>query len=471
MTQKQLRKFLDEGEGFVIEFKECVGSLNNSVFETVCSFSNRYGGHIFLGIKDNGEVLGVNPKAVKDMKKNFVNMLNNPQKVSPTLFLNLEEIELDGKTILYVYVPQSSQVEMCSGRIFDRAEDADIDITKSVDLVANLFNRKSASYTERQIFPYVTEKELRLDMMPRLRQLAVTRNPDHPWKDMSDMKILKSSGLYEDDWKTGKKGFNLAAILLFGRDNVILSCAPGYVTDAILRKENLDRYDDRLIVETNLIESYDLLMDFIAKHTLDKFFLIGDQRVSVRTWIAREIVSNSLMHREYASAFPAKIIIEKDKIYTENWNRATKYGKIDLETFVPYPKNPLLARFFVNIGRADKLGSGMRNLYKYTKIYSGQEPVLIEGDVFKTTIPLNLSLKNMSDKLSDKLPVMENKFFETVSLYLENHEFINAATAGEIYNKSSATARRLLKKLVTVGLLIAEGENKNRIYKLNTFSI
>jgi len=88
-------------------------------------------------------------------------MLNNPQKISPTLFLNLEEIEFEGKTILYVYIPQSSQVEMCSGKIYDRVEDADIEITKSVDLVANLFNRKSSQYTERQIFPYVKESELR----------------------------------------------------------------------------------------------------------------------------------------------------------------------------------------------------------------------------------------------------------------------------------------------------------------------
>jgi len=34
------------------------------------------------------------------------------------------------------------------------------------------------------------------------------------------------------------------------------------------------------------------------------------------------------------------------------------------------------------------MGSGIRNLYKYTKIYSGGEPELIEGDVFKTIVPL-----------------------------------------------------------------------------------
>ena len=49
------------------------------------------------------------------------------------------------------------------------------------------------------------------------------------------------------------------------------------------------------------------------------------------------------------------------------------------------------ASFFVNIGRADTLGSGMRNLYKYTKLYSNAEPILSEGDVFEMRIPLKKS--------------------------------------------------------------------------------
>ena len=42
-----------------------------------------------------------------------------------------------------------------------------------------------------------------------------------------------------------------------------------------------------------------------------------------------------------------------------------------------------------NIGRADRLGSGVRNLYKYSKYYSGEEPSFIEGDVFRIVVPLN----------------------------------------------------------------------------------
>ena len=43
---------------------------------------------------------------------------------------------------------------------------------------------------------------------------------------------------------------------------------------------------------------------------------------------------------------------------------------------------------FREVSLADELGSGMRNTYKYTKLYSGGEPQFIEGDLFRTIIPL-----------------------------------------------------------------------------------
>lgn len=394
MTTAKLEELLAAGEGFTVEYKECINGLNDSVFETVCSFSNRYGGHILLGVKEingKGSVIGVNPAVIPDMKKNFVNMLNNTDKMNPALYLNLEELDYDGKKILWVYVPVSSQVEFCGKEIYDRNEDADQKITKNTDLAANLYRRKSNTYYERKIFPYLTTEHLKLELIPTIRRLAQNREQNHPWKDMDDMQLLRSAGLYEEDFVTGQKGFNLAAVLLLGKEEVIQSCVPGYRTDAIYRNRNKDRYDDRIVVEKNLVESYDILMEFIAKHTDDRFFLIDNVTTGVRDLIARELVSNILVHREYGSAFPAKIIIEKDRICTENWNKAIRYGRIRPENFTPYPKNPLLARFFMNIGRADTLGSGVRNLYKYTKIYSGGEPDLEEGDVFKVTVPLALN--------------------------------------------------------------------------------
>ena len=60
-----------------------------------------------------------------------------------------------------------------------------------------------------------------------------------------------------------------------------------------------------------------------------------------------------------------------------------------MSTFEPFPKNPAISKVFREIGLADELGSGMRNTYKFTELYSGGVPQFIEGDVFKTVIPLN----------------------------------------------------------------------------------
>lgn len=78
-------------------------------------------------------------------------------------------------------------------------------MSTSADLVVNMSNRKSAAYTERMIFPYATEDDLCMDLIGKARQMAVNKYKGHPWKNMSDMELLKSAGLYEKDRKTGKE--------------------------------------------------------------------------------------------------------------------------------------------------------------------------------------------------------------------------------------------------------------------------
>ena len=68
---------------------------------------------------------------------------------------------------------------------------------------------------------------------------------------------------------------------------------------------------------------------------------------------------------------------------------AFRYGRITPKNLEPEPKNPIIANFFHQIRLADELGSGVRNLYHYVKIYSNAEPVFDEDDVFRLTVPLD----------------------------------------------------------------------------------
>ena len=60
----------------------------------------------------------------------------------------------------------------------------------------------------------------------------------------------------------------------------------------------------------------------------DKFFLEDTQRKSLRSIIAREMLVNTLIHREFTSPHIAKFVIERDQMYVENANRAAGEGVI-----------------------------------------------------------------------------------------------------------------------------------------------
>jgi ATP-dependent DNA helicase RecG len=389
MTQEKLIELLKIGEGIEAEFKTSGTQLNKNAFETICAFLNRRGGHLLLGIKNNGTVEGVSGEYVQNIVNNLVTSANNPQKLNPPFYLSTQVLEYEGKKVIYVYVPESSQVHSTNGKIFDRNDDGDFDITRQTERVTQLYLKKQTTYSENRVYPYLELSDFKPELISRCRTIAKNERANHPWQDMSDAELLSSAGLFKRDHQTGKDGYTLAAVLLLGKDEVIQSVLPHHKTDAILRVENVDRYDDRDDIRTNLIESYDRLMAFVRKHLPDKFYQEGEQRISLRDRIFREVLANLLIHREFANAFPAKLIIEREKVFTENWNRPHGNGVIDPQNFSPYPKNPVIAKFFKEIGWVDELGSGVRNTFKYCGIYTpGTKPEFIEEDIFRTVIPL-----------------------------------------------------------------------------------
>ncbi len=65
------------------------------------------------------------------------------------------------------------------------------------------------------------------------------------------------------------------------------------------------------------------------------------------------------------------------------------------------------SKVFREIGFADELGSSMRNTYKYTKLYSGEDPIFDENDIFKTTLPLTKVVPTQVDVAQDDTALAE----------------------------------------------------------------
>ncbi len=396
MTNK-IRDIIARGEGLTTEFKRAEVDIPRNVYETVCAFLNTKGGDILLGVEDNGEITGVNTDNIFRMKQDFTATVNNIQRLNPPFYLNLQEHVINNKNVLHVFVPEASQVHRFGGTIYVRNHDSDIDITNNQVQVYNLYNQKSSSYSENKIFAAVTLDDLREDLFDHVRKIVRIRNGNHPWLTMDNMQILQTMGLHRKDLNTGETGFTLACILLFGKDETIHSAVPAFKVDMVKRVINKDRYDDREVLSTNLIETYDRAMRFVEKHLPSPFYLEKDERIDLRSIIFREIIANALVHKEYSGAEPTKIVIEEDKFYTENSNKPYINGFITAENLGSHPKNPTIAKFFRELGLVEELGSGFTKLFNYARIYAGNDPVIQDLPVFTFTLPIPFFKDNQAN--------------------------------------------------------------------------
>jgi len=484
MTEQDILQIIEKGEGIDVEFKTSINELPGNLFDTVCAFMNHNGGTILLGVNDQKQITGVDQQKAESLCKNFATLSNNPNKIDPVFLLYPSIVEIDGKKIIHVFVPASSQVHKTGGKVYDRSVDGDFHV-KSHEQIRQIYLRKSVLYSENTIYPYLFESHFASGIVERVRRIIKINRPDHPWNELTDKDFYRIAGLYQEDVNTGKEGFTMAALLLFGREEVIMNAIPHYKTDALVRRVDMDRYDDRITLRCNLVEAYDKLLEFVAKHLPDKFYMIGDQRVSLREKLFREVIANMLIHREFTNAFPASFIIYSDRVETQNANKPHMYGQLFPETFQPFPKNPHIAQIFTQLGRSEELGTGLRNVYRFSKAYSGSDNIIfLEEDVFKVYVPLsdiqagyvengasgNLRDKvgeNVTDNVTDNVTenVTENRL-EQIFKILRNTPTISFNGLSEQIHVARMTIYRDIEKLKKMGLIKRIGQAKGGYWEV-----
>ena len=296
----------------------------------------------------------------------------------------------DKKYAIVVQVPSSSQVHNTKGKIFDRSVDGDYELRTDTEKRA-LYLRKSTIYTESTIYPHLKKEHFKDGIVEKAKNLIRNLRSDHPWLELSEMDFFKQANLYRTDIQTGEEGFTLAALMLFGKDEIIQSALPYYKIDCVVRRNQTDRYDDRFTSFGNIIDGYTELMQFMEKHFPDTFYLEGDQRVSLRDKVFREVIVNLLIHREYQNPSISIIDIRKHYVLIQNANRPLRSGIITLDNYEPHPKNPHIANFFVQMGRAEHLGTGVRNLYRYAPLYFGENPKIEDDNMFSVRFAISSS--------------------------------------------------------------------------------
>lgn len=198
-------------------------------------------------------------------------------------------------------------------------------------------------------------------------------------------------------------------------------------------------------------------------------YLENNIRISIRDIIARELCVNLLIHREPSNPYPAKLIITKNSIITENANKPKTIGYIDLNNYASYPKNPKIASVFKEIGLTEEFSSGIKKITKYSKIYGGKEPVFYDDDIFRSEVVYNNDIETSDDNniyLNDN----EKKLYEFIKsnngvTRKDINDFmypiLNSNDEKEFNNK----VRYMISKLKNDNLIENIGSDKYSIWK------
>lgn len=108
MPPKYIYHLIAAGENETLDFKKTITSVSK-IAKTIVSFANHKGGKLLVGVNDNKTVAGIRSEEEKYMLEMAAGFF-----CKPSLEIQIEEIDFDGKTILEVNIPEGTHKPYCA---------------------------------------------------------------------------------------------------------------------------------------------------------------------------------------------------------------------------------------------------------------------------------------------------------------------------------------------------------------------
>lgn len=403
MNQDELLELLNAHEWRDVEFKEAKREVPRNAYETVSAFANTAGGHLVFGVRKNGqdfEVVGV--LDVDKVQNDFLTTLRQREKLSVIVNVR-EELHKHGESdLLIFYVPEVHRSEkpvFLNGdirRSYVRNGGCDVRCSDNernrflLDAAAERYDSQPTDFDLNTAFDSGSIKWY--------RGVYEGRPGNRSHADLPDIDFLYEMGLLVDN--RGRRSASRAAIFLFGTNAAFRQLLPRPVVDCqrfSLARDRADageRWIDRLVLDENLIRTWQSLMDWYQKFA-DRPFRIDpnslqrdDAPLGYRAF--RESMVNLLIHQDYAD-HSRKAEIRNYIDQTVFWNPGDAFAE-DVDLLEPGEKevrNPRIVTAFRRIGLSENAGWGLRDVYKNWQ-QNGNVPPRISNDKGRKSFELVL---------------------------------------------------------------------------------
>lgn len=119
----------------------------------------------------------------------------------------------------------------------------------------------------------------------------------------------------------------------------------------------------------------------------NKFQIEDAQQISLCDKLFWEVIASTLIHKDFINEYPGRLVVARDKVAVDNWNRSHGSSMIQLDTYSPSPK-PMIVVYYREIGSAEsqwRRGSSVE-----VKLKHADEPKFIR---ITPKIPLKVGLE------------------------------------------------------------------------------
>ena len=412
--------------------------LTEKFEEEVISFLNTKGGNIYIGVDNNGKIVGINgdidllQRTIKDRIKDNI--------MPSTLGLyDVIVMEEKGKKYIKVIIARGSEdpyyikgmgmtPDSCFIRVGSSIQ------SMSYDIINNRVNKRIRTSLKNLVSPKQDLTFKQLKIYYEEKGFSINSN------------FLKQLDLYTDDGR-----YNYNAYLLADNNTISIRFGKYSGTNVVDLIENEDFGNCSIIKATkNILNKLE-----IENRTFTKIEFPERKEIKMYDYISvREAVVNAIVHNDWSNEYSPKFEMFSDRlVISSNGGIQPAITKEEFLEGYSLPKNKELMKVFNDLDLVEQMGTGIiRILQNYDKKCFEFFPNFI-----RVTFPFNKNNFKKEKLINNKLNEIQNSIINL----MYDLPTINQKTLARLLNVNIRTIQRNIKILIDMGLIERIGATKN----------
>lgn len=442
-------------ESETVELKHSIGEWKEIV-ETCAAFATAKGGRLYIGVADDGRIVGV--QLGKGTLEDLANKI--AQNTSPKIVPTVATVVNEEKTVITLEVSEHPTKPVYAfGKPCRRS--GRTNQVLSPNEAAELYLTTRGVTWDETALPEASLQDISAEKVRSFWDRARSERRLNTSADMPVEQVLRQLNLVRD----GK--ITVAALLLFGKDPARL-LAQSVLRCARFKGDDTVHFLDMKVIEGTVIDQVEEAMAFVRRNTSMAVKIEGKLERTER-WeypldAVREAIINAVCHRDYADSGNVQVRIFDHGL--EVWNPGALPAGLTVEDLrrnhESKPRNKLVARVFFLIRYIEQFGTGTGRMIEECRQSDIPEPQFeSRASSFLVRFRKPASLEECLEGL--KLSERQWKGVQ----YVEKHGQITRKEYEAAMGVPAATAKRDLSALVRSGILETRGSGRAVRYELS----